>query len=85
MSKQVDAFRQGKDHVEEIDEGNGKTVVLLNGKEWPGTFHEAIVHLRRAPLIEMRDECRRLAAKAREIRIDAMNDLDCRDLEHEDY
>lgn len=86
VSKQ---FRYGRTVIEEkiID---GVPVVFRNGSEYPGNFHEAIVAAKQAPLISMRDECRRLVKEARAHldrvrREDGLDGHDIEEIEHDDY
>ena len=44
---------------------HGERFVTVNGKRTGGTFHEAIVAAKQAPLVAMRDRCREMAAACR--------------------
>ena len=59
-------FRVGRTLIEEWLI-NGRAEVRVNGKAAPVSFHEAIIAAKQAPLLKMRDECRRMAGVAREI------------------
>ena len=62
--KQLRKQRVGRILVEEREE-NGVRTVFSNGEARPGSFHEAVVAAKQAPLIKIRDTCLRLAEEAR--------------------
>lgn len=69
---------------------SGRLEVRINGETYPGTFHEAILATKQAPLIKMRDQCRRLAGEARDHiervrREDGLDGHDLEQIEHDDY
>ena len=62
---------------------NGQCEIRINGAVAPVSFHEAIIAAKQAPLVKMRDECRRLAKQASQcIELDAH---DVEEMEHDDY
>ena len=63
-AKMIRRVRIGRVLVEEWDD-NGKHRVFFGGKPVPLSFDEALEKARQAPLLEMRNECRRLADLAR--------------------
>ena len=67
--------RVGRIMVTEIVE-KGKPVLYIDGVRHPGNFHEAVVAAKQAPLLEMRDRCRDLAAKSKAHREEALKDLE---------
>ena len=62
--KPIKRHRVGRILVLEFFE-NGERFVTVDGVRAGGTFHEAVVAARRAPLIAMRDQCREMAADCR--------------------
>jgi len=68
--RQTRKHRIGRTVIREFDDRGRPRVFVDDGlrvKEYGGNFREAIVAVKQAPLVEMRDECLRMAQECRDM------------------